>query len=29
MSFTTTAQYTVKAFLVDSQGIPVCECAES
>jgi hypothetical protein len=27
--FTTTSQYTVKVFLVDSQGIPVCECATS
>jgi len=26
--FTTTSPYTVKAFLVDTQGIPVCECAE-
>jgi hypothetical protein len=26
--FTTTSQYTVKAFLVDTQGIPVCDCAE-
>jgi hypothetical protein len=25
--FTTTSPYTVKAFLVDTQGIPVCQCA--